>query len=161
MVVCLCVSYTFVQGGHVRVDLVYSAVKHRTKRMIDMFGCLFFMMPAIVITYLYAWFFMWRHLMTPIRHLHQRSRPHADAVAHLPLERGDHRLQPERLQRLLPVQGADRPVLRPGLPAGGRVLLALLPGMGRGRGERGQVPGPRRIGDEAEELEHAIHSGST
>ena len=23
------------------------------------------MMPAIVITYLYAWFFMWRHLMTP------------------------------------------------------------------------------------------------
>jgi TRAP-type mannitol/chloroaromatic compound transport system permease small subunit len=65
MVVCLCVSYTFIQGGHVRVDLVYSAVKHRTKRMIDMFGCLFFMMPAIVLTYLYAWFFMWRHLMTP------------------------------------------------------------------------------------------------
>jgi len=65
MVVCLCVAYTFVQGGHVRVDLVYSAVKFRTKKMIDMFGCLFFMMPAIVITYLYAWFFMWRHLMTP------------------------------------------------------------------------------------------------
>jgi TRAP-type mannitol/chloroaromatic compound transport system permease small subunit len=64
-VVCLCVAYTFVQGSHVRVDLVYSAVKHRTKRMIDMFGCLFFMMPAVVITYLYAWFFMWRHLMTP------------------------------------------------------------------------------------------------
>lgn len=65
LVVCLCVSYTFVQGGHVRVDLVYSAVKYRTKRMIDMLGCLFFMMPAIVLTYLYAWFFMWRHLMTP------------------------------------------------------------------------------------------------
>jgi hypothetical protein len=30
-----------------------------------MFGAIFFMMPAIVITYLYAWFFMWRHLMTP------------------------------------------------------------------------------------------------
>ena len=65
MVVCLCVSYTFVQGGHVRVDLVYSAVKHRTKRLIDMFGCLFFMIPATVITYLYAWFFMWRHLVVP------------------------------------------------------------------------------------------------
>ncbi|MCR9068899.1 MAG: C4-dicarboxylate ABC transporter permease [Rhodobacteraceae bacterium] len=65
IVVCLCVSYTFVQGGHVRVDLVYSAVKFRTKKMIDMFGCLFFMLPATVITYLYAWFFMWRHLMTP------------------------------------------------------------------------------------------------
>jgi TRAP-type mannitol/chloroaromatic compound transport system permease small subunit len=65
LVVCLCVAYTFVQGGHVRVDLVYSAVKFRTKKVLDMFGCLFFMMPAIVITYLYAWFFMWRHLMTP------------------------------------------------------------------------------------------------
>lgn len=65
IVVCLCVAYTFVQGGHVRVDLVYSAVKYRTRKMIDMFGCLFFMMPAVVVTYLYAWFFMWRHLMTP------------------------------------------------------------------------------------------------
>ncbi|MEM6711396.1 MAG: TRAP transporter small permease subunit [Pseudomonadota bacterium] len=65
MVVCLCVSYTFVQSSHVRVDLVYSAVKHRTKRAIDMFGCIFFMMPAIIITYLYAWFFMWRHLVVP------------------------------------------------------------------------------------------------
>ena len=65
MIVCLCVSYTFVQGGHVRVDLVYSAVKHRTKRVIDMVGCLLFMIPATVITYLYAWFFMWRHLVVP------------------------------------------------------------------------------------------------
>ena len=65
IVVCLCVSYTFVQGGHVRVDLVYSAVKFRTKKVIDMVGCLIFMMQTIVITYLYAWFFMWRHLMTP------------------------------------------------------------------------------------------------
>ena len=65
LVVCLCVSYTFVQGGHVRVVLVYSAVRFRTKKVIDMFGSLFFMMPAIIITYIYAWFFMWRHLMTP------------------------------------------------------------------------------------------------
>jgi TRAP-type mannitol/chloroaromatic compound transport system permease small subunit len=65
MIVCLCVTYTFVQGGHVRVDLVYSAVKFRTKKAIDMFGALFFMMPAIIITYLYAWFFMWRHLVVP------------------------------------------------------------------------------------------------
>ena len=64
-VVCLCVSWTFVQKGHVRVDLVYSAVGHRAKRAIDMFGSLFFMMPAILLTYLYAWFFMWRHLVVP------------------------------------------------------------------------------------------------
>jgi TRAP-type C4-dicarboxylate transport system permease small subunit len=65
LVVCLCVSYTFVQGGHVRVDLVYSGVSFRTKRVIDMVGSLIFMMPAAVLTWMYGWFFMWRHLVTP------------------------------------------------------------------------------------------------
>lgn len=65
LVVTLCVTYTFVQGGHVRVDLVYSAVKFRTKRVIDMFGSLFFMMPVAVITWMYGWYFLWRHLVVP------------------------------------------------------------------------------------------------
>jgi len=65
LVVTLCVTYTFVQGGHVRVDLVYSAVKFRTKRAIDMFGSLFFMMPVAIITWMYGWFFLWRHLVVP------------------------------------------------------------------------------------------------
>jgi TRAP-type mannitol/chloroaromatic compound transport system permease small subunit len=64
-IVALCVGYTFVQRGHVRVDLVYSAVSFRTKRVIDMFGALFFMMPSMILVWLYAWFFMWRHLVTP------------------------------------------------------------------------------------------------
>ncbi len=65
MVVCLCLAYTFVQGGHVRVDLVYSAVKFRTKRMIDMIGSLVFMLPMAVLIWLYTWFFMWRSLIVP------------------------------------------------------------------------------------------------
>lgn len=65
MIVALCATYTFVQGGHVRVDLVYSAVSHRTKRLIDMFGSVFFMMPTATLTWMYGWFFMWRHLITP------------------------------------------------------------------------------------------------
>jgi len=65
MVVCLCMAYTFVQGGHVRVDLVYSAVRFRTKKIIDMFGALFFMMPTAVLIWFYGWFFLWRHLITP------------------------------------------------------------------------------------------------
>lgn len=65
MVVALCATYTFVQGGHVRVDLVYSAVSHRTKRVIDMIGSLVFMMPVAVLTWMYGWYFMWRHLITP------------------------------------------------------------------------------------------------
>ena len=65
IVVTLCLTYTFVQGGHVRVDLIYSAVSHRTKRVIDMFGSLFFMIPMSVLIWLYTWFFMWRHLIVP------------------------------------------------------------------------------------------------
>ena len=65
MVVCLCLAYTFIQGGHVRVDLVYSAVKFRTQRMIDMVGSLIFMLPVAVLIWLYTWFFMWRSLIVP------------------------------------------------------------------------------------------------
>ena len=61
LVVCLCATYTFVQGGHVRVDLIYSAVSFRTKRMIDMLGSLIFMLPMAVLTWMYGWYFMWRH----------------------------------------------------------------------------------------------------
>lgn len=65
MVVALCCTYTFVQGGHVRVDLIYSAVKFRTKKVIDMLGSVLFMMPMAVLTWMYGWYFMWRHLITP------------------------------------------------------------------------------------------------
>ena len=65
IIVCLCCTYTFVQGGHVRVDLVYAAVKFRTKRAIDMFGALVFMMPMAVLVWMYGWYFLWRHLVVP------------------------------------------------------------------------------------------------
>ncbi|MGI9394437.1 MAG: TRAP transporter small permease subunit [Boseongicola sp.] len=65
MIVTLCVTYTFIQGGHVRVDLIYSAVSYRKKKMIDMLGSLFFMMPVAVLTWMYGWYFLWRHLVTP------------------------------------------------------------------------------------------------
>ncbi|QBF31472.1 TRAP transporter small permease subunit [Thalassococcus sp. S3] len=65
LVVCLCAAYTFVQGGHVRVDLIYSAVRFRTKKVIDMCGCILFMMPAAVLTWMYGWYFLWRHLIVP------------------------------------------------------------------------------------------------
>ena len=65
MVVALCCAYTFVQGGHVRVDLVYGAVSRRTKKIIDMAGALIFMVPVFVLTWMYAWYFLWRHLVTP------------------------------------------------------------------------------------------------
>lgn len=65
MIVCLCAAYTFVQGGQVRVDLVYANLSYRTKRAFDMFGAMVFMVPAALITYIYGWFFLWRHLVVP------------------------------------------------------------------------------------------------
>jgi TRAP-type mannitol/chloroaromatic compound transport system permease small subunit len=65
MIVALCCAYTFIQGGHVRVDLVYGSVSRSTKKIIDMAGCLLFMVPVLVVTWMYAWFFLWRHLITP------------------------------------------------------------------------------------------------
>lgn len=65
LVVALCVTYAFVQGGHVRVDLIYSAVKFRTKKVIDMFGSVFFMIPTATLIWMYGWYFMWRHLIVP------------------------------------------------------------------------------------------------
>jgi len=65
LIVTLCATYTFVQGGHVRVDLVYSGVSYRTKKLIDMLGSIIFMLPAATVVWLYGWFFMWRNLVVP------------------------------------------------------------------------------------------------
>ena len=65
MIVALCVTYTFVQGGHVRVDLMYANVSYRKKKLIDMLGSLFFMIPVAALTWIYAWFFFWRIMIVP------------------------------------------------------------------------------------------------
>ncbi|MBL4808071.1 MAG: TRAP transporter small permease subunit [Rhodobacteraceae bacterium] len=64
-VVTLACAYTFVQGGHVRVDLFYSKMKFRTKRVFDMFGSIVLIMPTMMLIWMFGWFFMWRHLVTP------------------------------------------------------------------------------------------------
>ncbi|WP_343116954.1 TRAP transporter small permease subunit [Ostreiculturibacter nitratireducens] len=65
MIVALCVTYTFVQGGHVRVDLFYSGMRYHRKKLVDMIGSVFFMLPVAVLTWLYAWFFFWRIMIVP------------------------------------------------------------------------------------------------
>ena len=65
LVVCLCCGYTFIQGGHVRVDIFYAKAAFRTKKIIDMMGSLLFMLPSMLMVWLFAWFFMWRHLIVP------------------------------------------------------------------------------------------------
>ncbi|MEM0934966.1 MAG: TRAP transporter small permease subunit [Pseudomonadota bacterium] len=65
MLVALCVSYTFVQGGHVRVDILYASVSYRARKIIDIVGAVIFMMPMSLLIWHYAWFFLWRHLILP------------------------------------------------------------------------------------------------
>jgi len=65
LIVTLCVTYTFVQGGHVRVDLIYAGISYRAKRVADMVGSIIFMMPTAVLIWMYGWFFLWRHLIVP------------------------------------------------------------------------------------------------
>lgn len=64
-IVALCCAWTFIQGGHVRVDLAYAGLTRRTRKLIDMAGALVFMVPMLVLIWLYGWFFLWRHLITP------------------------------------------------------------------------------------------------
>ncbi|MHA1188936.1 MAG: TRAP transporter small permease subunit, partial [Alphaproteobacteria bacterium] len=63
--VALCAAYTFVEGGHVRVDLFYAGLRWRAKRVVDMLGSLFFVLPFMIMIWWFGWFFMWRHLLTP------------------------------------------------------------------------------------------------
>ncbi len=161
MIVCLCVSYTFVQGSHVRVDLVYSAVSHRTKRVIDMLGSLFFMVPAVTITYLYAWFFMWRHLMTPSvtatgdldRMLMQSRifRWNVETIGFSP-----NGFNAYFLFKVLLV-GFCVMVFLQAIAFFWRSYLEWL----EGEESAGKYIDRDTTGDEAEDLEHAIHSGST
>ncbi|MEM1285356.1 MAG: TRAP transporter small permease subunit [Pseudomonadota bacterium] len=161
MVVCLCVSYTFVQGGHVRVDLFYSSVKHRTKRIIDMMGSLLFMMPAIIITYLYAWFFMWRHLVVP------------NPSATTPLDR---MLMQSRILRWnvetigFSPNGFDAYFLFKVLLVAFCVLVFLQAvaffwrsylELVEGEASAGKYHDKDVMGDDAEDLQHEVHTGST
>lgn len=161
LVVCLCVSYTFVQGGHVRVDLVYSAVKFRTKRVIDMVGCMIFMMPVVVLTYMYAWFFMWRHLMTPTvtatsdldRMLLQSRvfRWNVETIGFSP-----NGFNAYFLFKVLIVAFCVLVFLQ-AIALFWRSYLEWV----EGEESEGKYFDKDALGDEAEELEHAIHSGST
>ena len=64
-IVTLCAAYTFIQGGHVRVDLFYASMRFRTRKLMDMFGSLFFVIPFMTVVWLFGWYFLWRHLVTP------------------------------------------------------------------------------------------------
>jgi TRAP-type mannitol/chloroaromatic compound transport system permease small subunit len=161
IVVALCVTYTFAQGGHVRVDLFYSKMRYGTKRVVDMLGCIFFMLPAITITYLYAWFFMWRHLMTPAvtatsdldRMLMQSRifRWNVETIGFSP-----NGFNAYFLFKVLIVAFCVLVFIH-ALAFLWRSLLEWI----EGEESEGKYLDVDKTGDESEDIEHAIHSGST
>gem|GEM_PF-453254 len=48
-------AFTFIEGGHVRVDLVYGNLGYRAKRFVDFMGSLFFMLPTTILLWWFAW----------------------------------------------------------------------------------------------------------
>ena len=59
--VMLGASYTFQRNEHVRVDLIYGHVSERKQLWIDVFGIIFFLLPACL---LFAWL-AWYSLFLP------------------------------------------------------------------------------------------------
>ncbi len=60
-------AYTFIEGGHVRVDLIYAAISKRKKHWVDLFGTLLFFIPSTVM----LWWFSWPQMVNSVL----RARP--------------------------------------------------------------------------------------
>jgi TRAP-type mannitol/chloroaromatic compound transport system permease small subunit len=58
-VVLLGASYTLKKNEHVRVDIIYGNVATRRQIGIDIFGCIFFLLPATLIMAYLCWPIFW------------------------------------------------------------------------------------------------------
>jgi TRAP-type mannitol/chloroaromatic compound transport system permease small subunit len=48
-------GYTLMKDGHVRVDVFYREASLRTKALVDMFGCVVFVLPFITVLTFWSW----------------------------------------------------------------------------------------------------------
>jgi len=55
ILIAIASAYTFIEGGHVRVDLVYSALSKRAKHWVDLFGTVLFFIPSTVLLWWFSW----------------------------------------------------------------------------------------------------------
>ena len=51
----LCLGYTYVRNGHVRVELVRERLKPRTRAWIELFGSLLFLIPYCLMVIYFGW----------------------------------------------------------------------------------------------------------
>ncbi len=62
VLIALASAWTFIEGGHVRVDLVYGSLGRRAQRIVDLLGALLFMLPATIL----LWWFSWSLVMNAL-----------------------------------------------------------------------------------------------
>ena len=55
ILIAMASAYTFIEGGHVRVDLVYAAISKRAQHWVDLLGTVFFLIPSTVLLWWFAW----------------------------------------------------------------------------------------------------------
>ena len=55
ILIALASAYTFIEGGHVRVDLVYGNLGYKAQRFMDFLGSIVFMLPTTVLIWWFAW----------------------------------------------------------------------------------------------------------
>ena len=53
-------GYTLMRDGHVRVDVFYREARVRTRALIDMFGCVFFVAPFLWVLVRWGWLYVAR-----------------------------------------------------------------------------------------------------
>ncbi|MDB5373545.1 MAG: sugar transporter, partial [Belnapia sp.] len=79
-IVMLGASYTLFRNEHVRVDILYSNVSRRTQLWIDVFGFIFFMLPAVLLLAWMTWPFF---LDSWVRH---EGSPNAGGLLRWPVK---------------------------------------------------------------------------
>ena len=62
ILIALASAWTFVEGGHVRVDLIYGSLGRRAQRIVDLVGSFLFMLPATIL----LWWFSWSLVMNAL-----------------------------------------------------------------------------------------------
>ena len=55
ILIALASAWTFIEGGHVRVDLVYGSLGRTAQRWIDLVGSVVLMLPATILLWWFSW----------------------------------------------------------------------------------------------------------
>ena len=55
ILIALASAYTFIEGGHVRVDLIYADLAYRKRKVLDLIGTLVLFFPSTILLWWFAW----------------------------------------------------------------------------------------------------------